>query len=642
MKKKLIRILYLLMVTLGVAVALSSCKKTFDFQPEVSVDVSHAYQTLSDADAAVMGVYSGVVNLGAQYVVMNELRADLIDATTNADQTFQDMNNHTYDVAVQESPSKVDGMNVGYADPSPFYEVILNCNDVLKNLTIMRQKLLLTADEYNQRYSDIMAVRCWLYLQLAIQYGEVPYVTEPFEKVSDLNDASRYKRLSLVTIVDTLIWNMEQLPFKDSYPYTATLMSISAGSYNTQPFFINKHILLGDLYLWQDNYYQAAYNYKIVLDSPGPADYQTYRLAYGDVNNHTDYAIAYWQRYQQADINNLINSDTYGWRSIFCRPTQDRQYYQEWIWQLFYDNAYSSSSPFIDLFANYGEGKYLLKPSQEVIDLWNSQTQNNGFPFDARGTLSYTTRNGQPIVMKYLYEYDELTPYKKPGRLFLYRATGLHLHYMEAANRDNKCKLALALLNRGIKREFDPNYDDENGKDTAVNITDNMRTDGGTFQYTFPYNFDGRQDGGSFSYDIGGKSPNGKSAKTGKDTTFRKTITQYPVGIRGAWYQHVAVRGRANVQPVLTSMYRTQDVTLSNSDVLKDSIESRVIEEDALELAFEGERWSDLLRVAIRRDDPSFLADKVYNKLLKAGNPNAITVRNKLIARQWFLPFKLK
>jgi hypothetical protein len=73
------------------------------------------------------------------------------------------------------------------------------------------------------------------------------------------------------------------------------------------------------------------------------------------------------------------------------------------------------------------------------------------------------------------------------------------------------------------------------------------------------------------------------------------------------------------------------------------NVENMIIQEDALELAYEGERWSDLLRVAIRRNDPSFIADKVYNKLLKSGLSAAAAsaARTKLLAKDWFLPFKL-
>ena len=118
------------------------------------------------------------------------------------------------------------------------------------------------------------------------------------------------------------------------------------------------------------------------------------------------------------------------------------------------------------------------------------------------------------------------------------------------------------------------------------------------------------------------------------------TITQYPIGVRGIWYRNVGVRGRANLQPVLTNMYDYHALTLDPTDALKDSTENYLINEAALELAFEGQRWSDLLRIAIRRNDPSFLADKVYAKLQKAGNPNAEAVRAKLSGGNWFLPFK--
>ena len=72
------------------------------------------------------------------------------------------------------------------------------------------------------------------------------------------------------------------------------------------------------------------------------------------------------------------------------------------------------------------------------------------------------------------------------------------------------------------------------------------------------------------------------------------------------------------------------------------TIESAIIKEGALENAFEGTRWADLLRISLRRNDPSIIADRVYNKLIKSGISSgaASAARAKLMSRDYYLPFK--
>ena len=99
--------------------------------------------------------------------------------------------------------------------------------------------------------------------------------------------------------------------------------------------------------------------------------------------------------------------------------------------------------------------------------------------------------------------------------------------------------------------------------------------------------------------------------------------------ITGDWCTNSGIRGRAN----LYSPAVTGDSTVF--------IEDQVISEAGLELAYEGRRWSDLVRIALRRGDPAFLADRIYNKLKAENNAAAATVRTKLMNRDnWYLPFK--
>src|SRR5688500_19744101 len=114
MKSKIFKVqVFLLPVLIGI-MALSSCKKIFDVQPENILDRQQTYRNVFDADAAVLGVYSKFMQLAKQYVILNELRADLMSPTVNADGYLQQLSTHR---VTADNP---------YIDPTTYYEVILN------------------------------------------------------------------------------------------------------------------------------------------------------------------------------------------------------------------------------------------------------------------------------------------------------------------------------------------------------------------------------------------------------------------------------------------------------------------------------------------------------------------------------------
>ncbi|HVG17373.1 MAG TPA: RagB/SusD family nutrient uptake outer membrane protein [Chitinophagaceae bacterium] len=599
MKLNFFKSCFLLLVLASLA-ALSSCKKILDIEPENVLTGEQTYRNVFDADAAVLGVYSKFMQLAKSYVLLNELRADLMSPSMNADLYLRQLSEHT---VAADNP---------YINPTPFYEVILNCNDVMMNFDKMLAEKKLKVEEHNQRYSDVAAIRTWVYLQVGIHFSKdpqgtigIPYITNPLASVADVKNESNYQYLPFQQLLAELIKTMEALPTKELYTTTTTLVT-TVDQYRTEKFFVNKKVLLGDLYLWNAAYAPSSYNkaarmYREILsyyDARGNENTQkNYYKLIGAPDPATGNQLAVqYIRFRESDINALYESNTEGWRSMFSRGkfSYDQQFDWEWIWVLPFSSSFAPKNPFIDLFSNVG-GSYLVRPSQQAVNNWNSQVQFNNFPFDARGRFTYKNINGQPVIMKYLYYFldgstfiPSINSNGRSGEWWLSRAASVWQHFGEAANRDGYPKLGYAIVNQGIKTTYDPNP--AGGVDRDVT----------NIQQTFlpaPYDFD---------------------ARNGNNPQFR-TI----------WRDMNGLRGRANLRP--RSLIGTDSTT---------QVENMLVDEGALELAYEGHRWADLLRVAIRRKDPSFIADRINLKLQNDGNGNAAAAQAKLRRGEYYLPFR--
>ena len=75
------------------------------------------------------------------------------------------------------------------------------------------------------------------------------------------------------------------------------------------------------------------------------------------------------------------------------------------------------------------------------------------------------------------------------------------------------------------------------------------------------------------------------------------------------------------------------DTLLAKTDSLahiawqQDMVEDMLVDEFALELAFEGTRFYDLMRVALRRGEPAYLADRIY---ARRGEQNAASMKGEI------------
>jgi hypothetical protein len=289
------------------------------------------------------------------------------------------------------------------------------------------------------------------------------------------------------------------------------------------------------------------------------------------------------------------------------------------MWDIPYDKNFNPKNPFIDLFTS--SGKYLIKPSDLAINNWNAQYRNDngalpGTPGDRRGlNFSYKMVGNQPEINKYTVNYNPLLPFETNSKIILYRGSNLYLRFAEAANHDNRHRIAFSFLNNGIVANFDNNPGAGNSRD--VTNTQQTRDETGALEVP-PYYFDAR-------------------------------VGDYPQ-FRNTWYRNIGVRSRVSTMNVMVDSARYFNLTViprvvTDRPNLIIAMEDLLIAESALETAFEGNRWGDLLRIALRRQatDPNYLANKIGAKFDAAHSPDAAAVKAKLAdPANWYLPFRWK
>ncbi len=203
----------------------------------------------NDTVFSVLGILSKVQKIADKYVLMGELRADLLDVTNKTAYDLRNLSNHNIDVATSE-----------FSDTRDFYAIINNCNYYINrvdtNITVRVDK------PFVRELLAVRTIRAWTYLQLGLNYGKVRYFNKPVLSVDDLN--SNYTELETDQLIDTLIADIQGLN-----PLTNNVLP----TYTENFLFINPLFLMGDLYLWkasrsqlQSDFENAAFYYSKLIE----------------------------------------------------------------------------------------------------------------------------------------------------------------------------------------------------------------------------------------------------------------------------------------------------------------------------------------------------------------------------------------
>ena len=498
-----------------------SCEKMLDLPSNSLLPEEKAYVDEFSARSAVMGVYSSLQDVAQQLIILGELQADLMTVTENADNDLRQINEHT------------GGADNVYADPSGFFRVIANCNEVIHKIHRAKENDENISDlEYASYIAELMTVRAWVYFKMVQIYGKAPYFEEPLSNYNE-SRALQAKLDSIQTedyILDTLL---SQLIAIDTFDMN---LLEESPFYAIRAKKFTNWALQGDIYLWRNNYAYAKKVYDKVIKTMSEEGWEgTARLPY----------IVTWN-FQ--DIN---------WKTIFQYNFSSDAFETEAIMVIPFSKLYNQQHSLQHMF-NYGEGgNWLIKPTDYIQNLFQDQwvmryevqpDHPRGYPGDLnRGKgVSYDSIGGHPVVTKYSLFRE---PFDNDAGIFAYRTADFHLKTCEVYARSRKGSDAIAHMNEGIL-------------------------------------------------------------------------------YASAW--GTGTRVRANLKGLSVEDPRVVE-----------SVEDLIMEERAMELAFEGQRWFDLMRIAKHREDPAYLAEKVAAKF--SDKQKREEVKNRLMdVNNWYLPLKIK
>ena len=467
-----------------------------------------------------------------------------------------------------------------YNNISDYYAIINNCNYFLTHVN----KDLVKADHYvfEGEYAVVKAYRAWTYLQLAQIYGQVPLITEPVLTEEAAQKAMTSNISDIKTICNYFI--------DDLMPYVDTKLP-DYGIQIFQKYFIPIRPLLGDLCLWADRYQEAAqfyHDYLALRTAPVPTG--TSKALWTDISSKefrialNTFSFGVSNRECMCFIP-MESNDYYGIKSqlndIFNSTSINLQYAQVAptkhlrVLSAMPDYCYTFTKVDGSLDTLYAPKENLAK-SEYIGDLRFGTIYD--YRIDNQGRFSRVSDERQSFE-KYSSNSDGVT---------LYRVSMVYLRYAEALNRAGYPQSAFAVLKYGLYDDIINKQIDETEREAAGNLID-------------------------FDIDL-----------------FTQDNTQ---GIHA--------RGCGNsecdtlyVLPQPTEKLATRRDTVNYQMPL---VEDMIINEMALEGAFEGYRFYDLMRVALRRGDNAYLADPIS---LRNGTVDA-ELREKLMNKEnWYLPLR--
>ncbi len=520
--------------------------------------------TPNDTVYSLMGIIGKMQLIADRTVLLGEIRGDLTSLTENATLDLQALANFTADA---QNP---------YNNARDYYAIIQNCNYYLANADTALTKRGYKV--FEKEYGVIKAYRAWTYLQLALNYGSVPFFTDPILYEKDA-DPSLYPHYTVEQIADYFINDLA--PYMDTdYPSYGTVNSI-----NSQKFYFPVRVLMGDLCLWAGRYREAAQYYHDFLTKQGntrPTGISNISWRDYEFEDISDSYASQFSGNGNTEVLTLIPMETEEYNGVMSyltdvfNSTEDNNYY----YQATHSKAYDELSQSQQYVLVYTDPVTLLPDTIEATDTISYESdQQRG---DLRQYSIYKLRNQASSSTAYSSMRQTCYKYRNENSVWLYRLQHVYLRYAEALNRAGFPQSAFVVLKYGLWHDNIEKYISEDERSRAGDLL-------------------------SFS-----------------EYTFLRENTQ---GLHS--------RGSGNADADTTYVIPAYE---SKGDSIQ-WVEDRICDEMALETAAEGLRYYDLMRLSMHRGDPTFLARKVAGRN-GADNFDSSLFAYLSDTKHWYLPIE--
>lgn len=466
--------------------------------------------------------------------------------------------------------------NNPYNEPKDYYAVINNCNYFLQTVdTALRKR---NEAIFIKEFAAVKSFRAWTYLQLVLNYGKVPFYTEAI-----LTEADAVGNFPEYDILDICSYFIDDLmPYVDiELPKYGNIADL-----DSRLFYIPIRVLLGDLCLWSQRYREAAVYYHDYLNK-NELYTGSYRIEF------TEDDLQFEGKILTNSYGGMFNNLSSGADVLTVIPMDSSVS----------SNTYSQLKNYFNS-TTHNDLKYQLRPSIRLQEISASQVFCRA---KQSGSASYapTVNEENPLLAGdlRLYAYwskamskdKEIQTIAKftSDHVLCYRKGLIYLRYAEALNRAGYPESAFAILKYGLNNN---------------NLT----------RYVSPEEYEVE----------GGIDP----LLVFNTTQFTNTNTLgiHSRGCGDSEYNDYFVL------PTPSDSLESRQDTL---DYRIEQVEELILTEMALETALEGHRFYDLMRIAIRKDQEAYLAEKV--SLRKGGDSRDEVLYNRLINKNnWYLKMK--